>query len=151
MFFFADDHPLFCHQERRVMPPEALNHAFVTLSHLVDYSHCANVKASVQMMEVCRRHVFTPQPAAAAPAAAAAAAPAQLVNLVPTSVGNVAITFNNQLPNQVSDAVWGREGVVDSVTWKCGESVVKQLAVRICTMRHGVILDLSVILDIRLA
>ncbi|XP_043233572.1 homeodomain-interacting protein kinase 1-like isoform X1 [Amphibalanus amphitrite] len=88
-------------QERRVMPPEALNHAFVTLSHLVDYSHCANVKASVQMMEVCRRHVFTPQPAAAAaPAAPAAAAPAQLVNLVPTSVGNVAITFNNQLPNQ---------------------------------------------------
>ena len=92
------------------MPPEALNHAFVTLSHLVDYSHCANVKASVQMMEVCRRHVFTPQPAAAAaPAAApAAAAPAQLVNLVPTSVGNVAITFNNQLPNQVSR--WRREG-----------------------------------------
>lgn len=81
------------------MPSEALNHPLVTLSHLVDYSHCANVKASVQMMEVCRRHVFAPQPAPAA--AAAPAAPAQLVNLVPTSVGNVAITFNNQLPNQV--------------------------------------------------
>ncbi|XP_037086712.1 homeodomain-interacting protein kinase 2-like [Pollicipes pollicipes] len=85
-------------QERRVMPSDALNHSFVTLSHLVDYSHCANVKASVQMMEVCRRHVLTPQPAAAAAAPPAAAA--QLVNLVPTSVGNVAITFNNQLPNQ---------------------------------------------------
>lgn len=34
------------------MPGEALNHAFVTLAHLVDYAHCNNVKASVQMMEV---------------------------------------------------------------------------------------------------
>ncbi|XP_013171582.1 PREDICTED: homeodomain-interacting protein kinase 2 isoform X2 [Papilio xuthus] len=42
-------------QERRIMPGEALNHAFVTLAHLVDYAHCNNVKASVQMMEVCRR------------------------------------------------------------------------------------------------
>lgn len=32
-----------------------MNHAFVTLAHLVDYAHCNNVKASVQMMEVCRR------------------------------------------------------------------------------------------------
>ena len=39
-------------QERRITPGEALNHAFVTLSHLVDYAHCSNVKASVQMMEV---------------------------------------------------------------------------------------------------
>ncbi|CAK1542534.1 unnamed protein product [Leptosia nina] len=42
-------------QERRITPGEALNHAFVTLAHLVDYAHCNNVKASVQMMEVCRR------------------------------------------------------------------------------------------------
>jgi len=42
--------PLF--QERRITPGEALNHPFVTLSHLVDYAHCANVKSSVQMMEV---------------------------------------------------------------------------------------------------
>lgn len=39
-------------QERRITPGEALNHAFVTLAHLVDYAHCNNVKASVQMMEV---------------------------------------------------------------------------------------------------
>ncbi|KOB71090.1 Homeodomain-interacting protein kinase 2 [Operophtera brumata] len=38
-------------QERRITPGEALNHAFVTLAHLVDYAHCNNVKASVQMME----------------------------------------------------------------------------------------------------
>ena len=42
-------------QERRIRPGEALNHSFVTLNHLVDYAHCSNVKASVQMMEVCRR------------------------------------------------------------------------------------------------
>lgn len=42
-------------QERRITPGEALNHPFTTLAHLVDYAHCNNVKASVQMMEVCRR------------------------------------------------------------------------------------------------
>ena len=40
-------------QERRITPGEALNHPFVTLAHHVDYAHCNNVKASVQMMEVC--------------------------------------------------------------------------------------------------
>lgn len=42
-------------QERRIQPAQALRHPFTTLSHLVDYAHCNNVKASVQMMEVCRR------------------------------------------------------------------------------------------------
>ncbi|KAI1282039.1 Homeodomain-interacting protein kinase 2 [Halotydeus destructor] len=42
-------------QERRITPGEALNHSFVTLNHMMDYAHCSNVKASVQMMEVCRR------------------------------------------------------------------------------------------------
>lgn len=54
-------------QERRVAPGEALNHSFVSLSHLVDYAHCANVRASVQTMEACRR------PGASSTAAAAAA------------------------------------------------------------------------------
>lgn len=40
------------------MPGEALNHAFVTLAHLVDYAHCNNVKASVQMMEVISKVVI---------------------------------------------------------------------------------------------
>ena len=47
-------------QERRITPGEALQHQFVTLSHLVDYAHCSNVKASVQMMEVCRRSHYQP-------------------------------------------------------------------------------------------
>uniref|UniRef100_L7LUP3 non-specific serine/threonine protein kinase n=1 Tax=Rhipicephalus pulchellus TaxID=72859 RepID=L7LUP3_RHIPC len=42
-------------QERRVAPGEALNHSFVSLSHLMDYAHCANVRSSVQTMEACRR------------------------------------------------------------------------------------------------
>lgn len=42
----------FLQQERRTTPGEALNHPFVRLAHLVDYAHCNNVKASVQMMEV---------------------------------------------------------------------------------------------------
>lgn len=41
-------------QEHRITPYEALNHNFVTLNHLADYAHCTNVKASVQMMKVCR-------------------------------------------------------------------------------------------------
>ncbi|XP_070392356.1 homeodomain-interacting protein kinase 2 isoform X2 [Dermacentor albipictus] len=80
-------------QERRVAPGEALNHSFVSLSHLVDYAHCANVRASVQTMEACRRSGATsaaaahfargPSPsatlyAAQGRAAAAAAAPGSL-------------------------------------------------------------------------
>lgn len=93
-------------QERRIVPAEALKHPFVTLGHLVDYSHCANVKASVQMMEVCRRVIYTTQSSSAA---------AQLVNLVPVSAAaaaaaaaaNVAIAFNGQLPaaNQVNEII----------------------------------------------
>lgn len=41
-------------QEHRITPHEALNHNFVTLNHLADYAHCSIVKASVQMMKVCR-------------------------------------------------------------------------------------------------
>ncbi|EEC06452.1 hipk, putative [Ixodes scapularis] len=64
-------------QERRVAPGEALNHSFVGLSHLVDYAHCANVRASVQAMEACRRpsplyaraHPQAPQPQQPGPSA----------------------------------------------------------------------------------
>lgn len=47
-------------QERRLTPAEALNHSFTRLTHLVDYVYCNNVKASVQMMEVCRRGDYHP-------------------------------------------------------------------------------------------
>ncbi|XP_061927396.1 homeodomain-interacting protein kinase 2 isoform X27 [Apis cerana] len=95
--------------ERRITPGEALNHAFVTLAHLVDYAHCNNVKASVQMMEVCRRAGdFTASPAHhQAPPAPQPPPPTSLVaNFVPTTNGSaVTFTFNNQLTNQVQRLV----------------------------------------------
>lgn len=95
-------------QERRTTPGEALNHPFVRLAHLVDYAHCNNVKASVQMMEVCRRNDYNSsatathhQPTQQAPS---------LVNFVPNSNGNVTFTINNQLTNQVQRLVRDRSG-----------------------------------------
>lgn len=86
-----------------------MNHAFVTLAHLMDYAHCNNVKASVQMMEVCRRAGdFTASPAHhQAPPAPQPAPPTSLVaNFVPTTNGSaVTLTFNNQLSNQVQRLV----------------------------------------------
>lgn len=80
-------------QERRITPAEALNHAFTTLTHLVDYAHCNNVKASVQMMEVCRRGDFhTVQPSST-------------LNFVPNTTENMTFTINNQLSNQVQRLV----------------------------------------------
>ena len=82
-------------QERRITPGEALQHQFVTLSHLVDYAHCSNVKASVQMMEVCRRSHYQPpnplqQNHSSTPAGSLVA------NFVPGTNGNVTLTFNSQ-------------------------------------------------------
>ena len=89
------------------MPGEALNHPFVSLAHLVDYAHCNNVKASVQMMEVCRRPGdFTASPAHhQTPQAPQATAPASLVaNFVPTTNGSaVTLTFNNQVQRLVRE------------------------------------------------
>lgn len=85
-------------QERRITPAEALNHAFTTLTHLVDYAHCNNVKASVQMMEVCRRADFhTVQPNSAL-----------VSNFVPNTTENMTFTINNQLSNQVQRLVRDR-------------------------------------------
>ncbi|KAF7994708.1 hypothetical protein HCN44_004180 [Aphidius gifuensis] len=96
-------------QERRITPGEALNHAFVNLAHLLDYAHCNNVKASVQMMEVTRRAGdFTSSPSHhQPPPAPQPPPPASLVaNFVPTTNGSaVTLTFNNQLTNQVQRLV----------------------------------------------
>ncbi|QQP52950.1 Uncharacterized protein FKW44_005255 [Caligus rogercresseyi] len=86
-------------QDRRITPSEALNHPFITMSHMADYAHCANVKASARMMDTCKR---TPTTAASASSNAAnpgsAASSASLMaNLVPRSNGNVTLAFNNQL------------------------------------------------------
>ncbi|EAT44946.1 AAEL003731-PA, partial [Aedes aegypti] len=83
-------------QERRITPGEALNHPFTTLAHLVDYAHCNNVKASVQMMEVCRRTdsmIHTVQPTTAT----------LVTNFVPNATENMTITFNNQVQRIVRE------------------------------------------------
>ncbi|XP_037909201.1 homeodomain-interacting protein kinase 2 isoform X4 [Hermetia illucens] len=86
-------------QERRITPAEALNHSFTTLTHLVDYAHCNNVKASVQMMEVCRRSDFhTVQPTSTL-----------VTNFVPNSTENMTFTINNQLSSQVHRLVRERQ------------------------------------------
>lgn len=101
-------------QERRITPGEALNHAFVTLAHLVDYAHCNNVKASVQMMEVCRRNGYN-NSGSNSHHQAAQQAPPLVANFVPSSNGNVTLTFNNQLTNQVQRLVRERATTYDNL------------------------------------
>ncbi|XP_046395394.1 homeodomain-interacting protein kinase 2 isoform X5 [Ischnura elegans] len=107
--------------ERRITPGEALNHAFVTLAHLVDYAHCNNVKASVQMMEVCRRNGYSSNnnhQNSQGPLVA---------NFVPSSNGNVTLTFNNQLTTQVQRLVRERSSGYDSLYQLYnGRSVARQ-------------------------
>lgn len=91
MFFFIKTV-----QERRITPGEALNHAFVTLAHLVDYAHCNNVKASVQMMEVCRRNDYN-NSGSSSHHQSSQQPPQLITNFVPNSNGNVTFTINNQL------------------------------------------------------
>ena len=83
-------------QERRITPSEALNHPFVTMSHMADYAHCSNVKNSARMMEICKRpHQSNNN---ANNANNNANVQTQLMaNIVPRSNGNVTLTFNNQL------------------------------------------------------
>lgn len=84
-------------QERRIQPAQALRHPFTTLSHLVDYAHCNNVKASVQMMEVCRRDpVVHSVPQATA---------TLVTNFGPNTTENMTFTINNQLTSQVQRLV----------------------------------------------
>ena len=119
-------------QERRITPGEALNHAFVTLSHLVDYAHCNNVKASVQMMEVCRRNAYNSS-SSGGHHQSATAAPPLVANFVPSSNGNVTLTFNNnQLPNQVP-AVYRGSGhkslVCEFITFPYGKDQLTRAVV----------------------
>ncbi|XP_023719375.1 homeodomain-interacting protein kinase 2 isoform X5 [Cryptotermes secundus] len=112
--------------ERRITPGEALNHAFVTLAHLVDYAHCNNVKASVQMMEVCRRNGYN-NSGSSSHHQAAQQAPPLVANFVPSSNGNVTLTFNNQLTNQVQRLVRERATTYDNLYQLYnGRSVARQ-------------------------
>uniref|UniRef100_A0A1Y1N470 non-specific serine/threonine protein kinase n=1 Tax=Photinus pyralis TaxID=7054 RepID=A0A1Y1N470_PHOPY len=112
-------------QERRTTPGEALNHPFVRLAHLVDYAHCNNVKASVQMMEVCRRNDYN-NTGATTHHQPAQQAPSLVANFVPSSNGNVTFTINNQLTNQVQRLVRERSGYDNLYQIYNGRSVGRQ-------------------------
>nr|XP_006812981.1 PREDICTED: homeodomain-interacting protein kinase 2-like isoform X2 [Saccoglossus kowalevskii] len=75
--------------DQRINPAEALNHPFIALSHLAEYGHCHVVKQSVQHMEVCRRpvHIYDNINTTSS----------TYTNFVPSAVGNLNITFNNQI------------------------------------------------------
>ena len=93
-------------QERRITPSEALHHPFVTMSHMADYAHCANVKSSAQKMEICKR---SSQSAAAAVVSVAAQPQTVGAALMAAGVrGNVTLTFNNQLTGRTSQVVNSR-------------------------------------------
>ncbi|KAL1510089.1 hypothetical protein ABEB36_004744 [Hypothenemus hampei] len=113
--------------ERRTTPGEALNHPFVRLAHLIDYAHCNNVKASVQMMEVCRRNDFSTS-STAAHQQAHQQAPPIVANFVPSSNGNVTFTINNQLTNQVQRLVRDRSGYDNLYQLYNGRTVGRQYA-----------------------
>ncbi|CAG9864718.1 unnamed protein product [Phyllotreta striolata] len=113
--------------ERRTTPGEALNHAFVRLAHLVDYAHCNNVKASVQMMEVCRRNDYN-NASSATHHQPAQQAPSLVANFVPSSNGNVTFTINNQLTNQVQRLVRDRSGYDNLYQIYNGRTVGRQYA-----------------------
>ena len=85
-------------QERRITPSEALNHPFVTMSHMADYAHCSNVKSSARMMEICKRsppiNNSNNNQQQTLPVGTQLMAAA---NIVPRSNGNVTLTFNNQI------------------------------------------------------
>lgn len=91
-----------------------MNHPFVTLAHLVDYAHCNNVKASVQMMEVCRRNDYS-NTGSNSHHQSAQQAPPLVANFVPSSNGNVTFTINNQLTNQVQRLVRERASGYDNL------------------------------------
>ncbi|XP_030745549.1 homeodomain-interacting protein kinase 2-like isoform X3 [Sitophilus oryzae] len=113
--------------ERRTTPGEALNHPFVRLAHLIDYAHCNNVKASVQMMEVCRRNDYSTS-SAASHHQPAQQAPSLVANFVPNSNGNVTFTINNQLTNQVQRLVRDRSGYDNLYQIYNGRTVGRQYA-----------------------
>lgn len=46
---------LMMNGENRVNPGEALNHPFVSMTHLIDYAHAPLVKSIVEKMGVCQR------------------------------------------------------------------------------------------------
>ncbi|KPM03036.1 homeodomain-interacting protein kinase-like protein, partial [Sarcoptes scabiei] len=98
-------------QERRITPGEALNHSFVVLNHMIEYTQCPNVLSSAKMMEVCRRKIFA---SSNPPSSNQSSYEANLnnnhqamavVNNFHSSSANVTgISFNNHIPTANNSA-----------------------------------------------
>nr|XP_054761914.1 homeodomain-interacting protein kinase 2-like [Lytechinus pictus] len=78
--------------DKRITPLEALNHPFVSLTHLAEYAHCRNTKASVRAMEVCKRgtQLFEGNLPSVPASFGGVMTPS-------ASAGNLNIAFNNQI------------------------------------------------------
>ena len=129
-------------QEARITPSEALNHPFVSMSHLADYAHCSIVKASARMMESCKRPAASnnnnsnnnntnnpPPPPLQTQLMAAAAAATMAVPR--TNNGNVTLTFNNQLSRHhpgLAAAVRERSTAYDAHAAAAAAGLVPQAA-----------------------
>lgn len=98
-------------QDRRITPAEALQHSFVSLQHLVDFTHCSNVKSSIQMMDVCRR----PSPYPSTVTQSQPIPPSLMSNYVHSANGSVTLTFNNQITNQVGISYLTNSCYIDAI------------------------------------
>jgi len=95
-------------QDKRISPGEALNHNFVTLNHLIDYAHCSNVKASVQMMEICKRRPIISNRTSSSNGQSSSdglygehGSSALVGNISSSAAANATLAFANNLQNQI--------------------------------------------------
>ncbi|KAK7480389.1 hypothetical protein BaRGS_00028308, partial [Batillaria attramentaria] len=84
-------------QERRIKPVIALQHSFISLTHLLtDYPHCKITQQSVTAMETCRRPpsgIYDINQNSTS----------VMHNMVPSSNGSLTLTFsNNQINNHIN-------------------------------------------------
>ncbi|XP_030077716.1 homeodomain-interacting protein kinase 1 isoform X6 [Microcaecilia unicolor] len=84
--------------DKRVTPLKTLNHAFVTMNHLLDFPHSNHVKSCFQNMEICKRRVnmYDTVNQIKSPFT---------THVAPNTSTNLTMSFGNQLntvPNQAS-------------------------------------------------
>ncbi|XP_062329985.1 homeodomain-interacting protein kinase 1 isoform X3 [Osmerus eperlanus] len=83
--------------DKRITPTKTLGHAFVSMTHLLDFPHSSHVKSCFQNMEVCKRRSSSFD----------SSKTLFSTNTVPGSAaGNLTVTFSSQLNqhNQVPSA-----------------------------------------------
>ncbi|XP_043928829.1 homeodomain-interacting protein kinase 1 isoform X3 [Protopterus annectens] len=76
--------------DKRITPLKSLNHAFVTMTHLLDFPHSNRVKSCFQNMEICKRrvNVYDTVNQRKSPFT---------THVAPNTSTNLTVSFNNQL------------------------------------------------------